>query len=44
LERVYLSRWIVPEDIKPAEDIKKVERRLKSNEKKTVDEKKWLTK
>jgi hypothetical protein len=30
----------VPEDIKPAEDIKKVERRLKSNEKKTVDEKK----
>jgi DNA-damage-inducible protein D len=31
-----IQRGIVPEDLPPAEDIKKVERRLKSEEKKAI--------
>lgn len=33
-----ISRWIVPEDIKPEPDIKKIERKL------TTEDKKWLEK
>lgn len=33
-----ISRWIIPEDIKPESDIKKIERKL------TTEDKKWLEK
>jgi DNA-damage-inducible protein D len=33
-----ISRWIIPEDIKPEPDIKKIERKL------TTEDKKWLEK
>ena len=36
VREMLLSRGIVPEDLPPAEDVKKVERRLKSEEKKSL--------
>ncbi|MDR1876474.1 MAG: DNA damage-inducible protein D [Flavobacteriaceae bacterium] len=40
VRKMLLERGIVPEDLPPAEDIKKVERKLKSDEKKALKNKK----
>lgn len=40
VRRMLLDRGIVPENLPPAEDVKKVERRLKSEEKKALSDKK----
>ncbi len=40
VRRMLLERGIVPENLPAAEDVKKVERRLNSEEKKAVENKK----
>lgn len=40
VRKILLERGIVPENLPPAEDVKKVERRLKSEEKKALENKK----
>lgn len=40
VRKMLLDRGIVPENLPPAEDVKKVERRLRSEEKKALDDKK----
>ena len=40
VRKMILERGIVPEDLPAAEDVKKVERRLASEEKKAVENKK----
>ena len=40
VRKMLLARGIVPENLPPAEDVKKVERRLKSEEKKALENKK----
>jgi len=40
VRKMLIDRGIVPENLPPAEDVKKVERRVKSDEKKTLENKK----
>lgn len=44
VRKILLERGIVPENLPPAEDVKKVERRLKSEEKKALENKKKKSK
>ena len=44
VRKMLLERGIVPENLPPAEDVKKVERRLKSEEKKMLGKKNKKTK
>ena len=39
VRKMLIERGIVPENLPPAEDVKKVERRLKSEEKKALENK-----
>jgi len=40
VRKMLIDRGIVPENLPPAEDVKKVERRVKSDEKKALENKK----
>ena len=42
VRKTLISRGITPEDLPPEEDVKKIERKLKSEEKKNLKSKKRL--
>ncbi len=44
VRKTLIERWIKPEDLSPEEDLKKVERRLASEQKKWLKSEKWFKK
>jgi DNA-damage-inducible protein D len=43
VRKTLLERWIVPENLSPSEDVKKLERKLKTKDNKEIN-KKWFKK